>query len=147
MNYHRYKIKNKAYFNKIIHIKSKKQSNTTKNNSNNSQKTKDIQLPTQGAKLYLCCSMVKHLDIIIKGKVQGVSFRASAKAVADQLGVRGSAKNKPDGTVAIEAEAEEDIIDMFLEFCHEGSDYAHVEEVIVTEGEVKNYRNFEVLKR
>jgi acylphosphatase len=29
---------------------------------------------------------MKHLDITVKGKVQGVFYRASTKAVADQLG-------------------------------------------------------------
>ena len=45
---------------------------------------------------------MKHLNIIIKGKVQGVFFRASTKAVADQLGVRGIFKNEPNGDVFIE---------------------------------------------
>jgi acylphosphatase len=35
---------------------------------------------------------MKHLDITVKGKVQGVFYRASTKAVADQLGVRGTIK-------------------------------------------------------
>jgi len=91
--------------------------------------------------------MVKHLDIIVKGKVQGVFFRASTKAVANQLGVRGTVKNNPDGSVSIEAEADEALIGMFLDFCHEGPENAQVEEVLTTEGPVKNYRNFEVLKR
>jgi hydrogenase maturation factor HypF (carbamoyltransferase family) len=39
-------------------------------------------------------STKKHLDITVKGKVQGVFYRASTKAVADQLGVRGTARNR-----------------------------------------------------
>jgi acylphosphatase len=91
--------------------------------------------------------MIKHLDIIVEGKVQGVGFRMAAKAVADQLGVRGTVKNQKDGTVAIEAEADSTLLDMFLDFCREGSDTAHVTGVQCHEGELKNYRNFEVLKR
>ncbi|PTQ99468.1 acylphosphatase [Mucilaginibacter yixingensis] len=91
--------------------------------------------------------MVKHLDITVRGKVQGVFFRASTKAVADQLGVRGTVKNNPDGSVSIEAEADEATMGMFLDFCHEGPENAQVEEVLTTEGPLKNYRNFEVLKR
>jgi acylphosphatase len=37
--------------------------------------------------------MIKALKITIKGRVQGVFFRASTKAVADQLGVKGIIKN------------------------------------------------------
>ena len=91
--------------------------------------------------------MIKHLDITVQGKVQGVFYRASTKAVADQLGVRGLVRNLPDGNVFIEAEAETTLLDMFLEWCHEGPERARVTAVESQEGEMKNYRNFEVLKR
>jgi acylphosphatase len=90
---------------------------------------------------------MKHFDIIISGKVQGVFFRASSKAVADQLGVKGFARNNKDGTVYIEAEGDDFSLDLFLEFCHKGSDRAIVEKVTVTEGEMKNYRNFEIVRK
>ena len=91
--------------------------------------------------------MIKHLDIIVKGQVQGVGFRVAAKAVADQLGVKGIIRNQRDGSVALEAEGDSTMLDMFLDFCNEGSDIAHVSSVDVKDGEMKNYRNFEVLKR
>lgn len=90
---------------------------------------------------------MRHLDITIKGKVQGVFFRASTKAVADQLGVRGIIRNEPNGDVFIEAEADNATIDMFLDWCHEGPEEAHVTTVESNDGELKNYRNFEILKR
>lgn len=90
---------------------------------------------------------MKHLDIIVSGKVQKVSYRAMAKAVADQLGIKGTAKNSPDGTVIIEAEGDEFSLELFLEFCHKGSDRAEVEKVSTSEGELKNYRNFEIVKK
>lgn len=91
--------------------------------------------------------MKKHLNITVKGKVQGVFFRASTKAVADQLGIKGYVSNKPDGDVFIEAEADEAMMDMFLEWCHEGPQNARVDEVATQDGELKNYRNFEVIKK
>lgn len=90
---------------------------------------------------------MKHLDIVVSGKVQKVSYRAMAKAVADQLGIKGTAKNSLDGTVFIEAEGDEFSLELFLEFCHKGSDRSVVENVIYTEGELKNYRNFEIVKK
>ena len=90
---------------------------------------------------------MKHLDIHVSGKVQGVFYRATAKAVADQLGVKGTARNEADGTVAIEAEGDDFSLEMFLEFCHKGSDKAEVENVDVTESSLKHYRNFEVIKK
>ncbi len=90
---------------------------------------------------------MKHLDITVKGKVQGVFYRATTKAVADQLGVRGTIKNDPNGDVIIEAEADNPTLDMFLDWCNEGPENAEVTSVETNEGELKNYRNFEVLKR
>ncbi len=42
---------------------------------------------------------MKQWNIKVFGKVQGVHFRASTKAVADQLGVKGYVVNVPDGSV------------------------------------------------
>lgn len=89
----------------------------------------------------------KHLKIKVKGKVQGVSYRESTKAVANQLGICGFIKNETDGSVYLEAEGDTVFIESFLEWCHEGPDQARVEYVETTEGELKNYRNFEVVKK
>ena len=91
--------------------------------------------------------MTKHLDITVSGHVQGVFYRASTKAVADQLGVKGIVKNETDGSVFIEAEADEVSLDMFLDWCKEGPEHADVISVQTHEGELKNYRNFEVVRR
>ncbi|HEY0899964.1 MAG TPA: acylphosphatase [Sphingobacteriaceae bacterium] len=90
---------------------------------------------------------MKHLNITVHGKVHGVFYRASTKAVADQLGVKGLVKNMKDGTVYIEAEGDDFSIESFLEWCHEGPEKAKVEKVESVEGEIKNYRNFEVIKK
>jgi len=90
---------------------------------------------------------MKHLNITVSGKVQGVFFRMSTKAVADQLGVKGIARNQADGNVYIEAEGDDFSLESFLEWCNEGPLQAVVQNVEVIEAEVKNYRNFEVLKK
>lgn len=90
---------------------------------------------------------MKHLDICVTGKVQGVFYRATAKAVADQLGVKGSIRNEVDGTVIIEAEGDDFSLELFLEFCEKGSDKAIVDRVEVSDGPIKNYRNFEVIRK
>lgn len=92
-------------------------------------------------------SNIKHIDITVSGKVQGVYFRLSTKAVADQLGVKGIARNEPDGTVYLEAEGDDFALDAFLEWCREGPDRAVVENVVCRAGDVKNYRNFEVIRK
>jgi len=90
---------------------------------------------------------MKNLHIHISGKVQGVFFRASTKATADFLVIKGWVKNVPDGGVAIEAEGDEFALGEFLTFCKRGPDDAVVEKVTIDEGQLKNYRNFELLKK
>ncbi|MDY0906049.1 acylphosphatase [Pedobacter sp. CFBP9032] len=91
--------------------------------------------------------MTKHIDIKVTGKVQGVFFRASTKAVADQMGIRGFVKNEKDGSVYIEAEAEQFILDAFIDWCKEGPEKSVVENVEISDGGLKDFRNFEVVKK
>ncbi|MGN6640783.1 MAG: acylphosphatase [Mucilaginibacter sp.] len=90
---------------------------------------------------------MKHLNITVKGYVQGVFYRASTKAVADQLGIKGFVQNEADGNVFIEAEGDDVSLDMFLDWCKEGPEHAKVISVESHEGELKNYRNFDVLRK
>jgi acylphosphatase len=89
---------------------------------------------------------MQHLKIRVHGKVQGVHFRQSTKAVADQLGVRGWTKNEDDGAVYIEAEAEEWLLESFLEWCAEGPERAEVLLVEKEIGEIQGFQNFVVKK-
>lgn len=91
--------------------------------------------------------MKKHIVIRITGKVQGVSFRYTTKVVADQMGVRGIVKNEKDGSLYLEAEGDDTLLEVFLEWCHEGPDRAKIEHVEVTPGVLKNYENFEIIKK
>lgn len=90
---------------------------------------------------------MKHLNIRVLGVVQGVYYRVTAKAVADQLGVKGVVANMTDGSVYIEAEGDAFSLESFLEFCNEGPDRAEVEKVSVEEGDLRGYRNFEIVKK
>ncbi|SHG93318.1 acylphosphatase [Pedobacter caeni] len=90
---------------------------------------------------------MNHIKIRITGKVQGVSFRQTTKAIADQMSVRGIIRNEKDGSVYMEAEGDETSLEVFLEWCNEGPDRAKIEKVEVISGELKNYRNFEILKK
>lgn len=90
---------------------------------------------------------MKYWKIQVIGKVQGVFFRASTKAVADQLGVKGRVCNMPDGSVYIEAEGDDFAMDSFREWCYEGPEKALVEEVTIEESSPQGFRNFEVVKK
>ncbi|ADY53800.1 acylphosphatase [Pseudopedobacter saltans DSM 12145] len=90
---------------------------------------------------------MKAVQVIVSGKVQGVSFRASTKVVADQMGIKGIVRNLPDGTVFIEAEGDDFTMDFFTDWCKSGPDGAEVEDVEIKDIEIKNYSNFAVLKK
>ncbi len=90
---------------------------------------------------------IVHINIVLTGKVQGVGFRETTKYVADQSGIKGFVKNETDGTVYIEAEAEPWEIEAFIEWCNDGPDRAKVESCVVTEGELKNFKDFVILKK
>lgn len=46
--------------------------------------------------------------------MQGVYYRASAKQIADLLGVKGFVRNEPDNNVYLEAEADSEVLVHFL---------------------------------
>ncbi|MGX7030989.1 acylphosphatase [Vagococcus zengguangii] len=57
---------------------------------------------------------MKKLRINVSGRVQGVGFRYMTKMVADQLGVYGTVRNELDGSVTIEAIADNVTMEKFL---------------------------------
>lgn len=87
-----------------------------------------------------------HKNITISGKVQGVYFRASAKHIADRLQVKGIVRNDPDGKVFAEAEGEQEAVNSFINWCSTGPPSAGVTDISVTEGRLKGYQSFEVLR-
>jgi acylphosphatase len=87
---------------------------------------------------------MKHFDIKIFGKVQGVGFRHSAKMKALELEISGFARNEPDGTVYIEAEGEGKALGRFLEWCKDGSGFAEVDKVESFPGDIKSFSDFSI---
>ena len=52
--------------------------------------------------------MAKQVHCVVRGRVQGVFFRASAQREATRLGVTGWVRNLSDGSVEIVAEGEDE---------------------------------------
>jgi acylphosphatase len=91
--------------------------------------------------------MIKSLSILVSGRVQGVFFRASTKAKADELGIAGIVRNEPGGQVYIEAEGEEGPILLFEKWCNEGPRLAYVEGVEVRRDiGVRGYKEFTIVR-
>ena len=77
--------------------------------------------------------MKKRLYLIIKGRVQGVFYRASTRDTAIKLGLKGWVRNMPDGSVEALFEGEADKVENMLAWCHSGSPLSRVEAVEVRE--------------
>lgn len=70
--------------------------------------------------------MIKHYNIKVSGRVQGVGFRYYTKMKAQELKIKGFVQNKADRSVYIEAEGEEENLIEFFRWCEHGPDSAHV---------------------
>lgn len=87
---------------------------------------------------------MRHFNIKVYGKVQGIFFRITAREEAEKLNITGFARNEEDGSVYIEAEGEKENLDKFISWCRKGPPLAKVEKVEVAESPLKNFSEFEV---
>ena len=68
-------------------------------------------------------------SFLIRGRVQGVFYRASTRDKALSLGLTGYARNLPDGRVEVVACGEADAIAALARWLHEGPPMAQVDDV------------------
>lgn len=71
------------------------------------------------------------LHAIVRGRVQGVSFRFYTVGTARQHDLTGWVRNLPDGSVEVTAEGTRDQLDALLAFLREGPPDGHVTRVDV----------------
>ncbi len=69
----------------------------------------------------------------VSGRVQGVYYRGSAAARARELGIRGYARNLPDGRVEVLACGEDSAVRIFVEWLWIGSSASRVTAVEVAD--------------
>ena len=86
------------------------------------------------------------VHLVIKGKVQGVFFRASTKEKANELGIKGWVKNMPDGNVEVLAAGNKDQLENFIEWCRRGPTQAIVSDVVVSDAEESFLNEFRIIK-
>lgn len=89
---------------------------------------------------------MKTIRMIVKGKVQGVYYRASAKKTADQLNISGWIKNLPDRNVEIKASASEENLQKFIDYCRQGPPGAAVQEIVVEDIPEELFNDFRIIK-
>ena len=69
--------------------------------------------------------------ILVRGRVQGVWFRESARRRAEDLGVAGWVRNTPDGAVEAELEGESEDVEVVVSWFGHGPARARVDSVVV----------------
>jgi acylphosphatase len=88
--------------------------------------------------------MKKCVHIRVYGQVQHKGFRFTAMQVAYQRGIRGYIQNRKDGSLYIVAEAEEEQLTGFIEWCRKGPVWAKVEDVTIEDGEIEDFTSFDI---
>lgn len=76
---------------------------------------------------------------IVSGKVQGVFFRATTARMAEQLGVRGWARNLADGSVEVLALGNAESLETLTGWLRKGPPHARVNNVTEQEEDVARY--------
>lgn len=82
--------------------------------------------------------------VLIRGRVQGVFFRAETRERALALGVAGWIRNNPDGSVEAVLEGPEEHVRSLLSWCERGPAGARVEAVETRFEEPVGERGFSV---
>ena len=87
---------------------------------------------------------MKCAHLIVSGRVQGVFFRDNVRRKALELGLKGYAKNLPDGNVEVVAEGSENKLNGLIEFIKKGPGISRVKNIQIKHKEPENFKNFEI---
>lgn len=71
---------------------------------------------------------VYEMQVIVKGSVQGVGFRAMTRYYATSMGITGTVRNLPDGTVEIHAHGSKKRLQELMERLKEEIGPSRIEE-------------------
>lgn len=82
--------------------------------------------------------------VLVRGRVQGVWFRASVRERARELGVCGWVANRPDGAVEASFEGREEAVDRMVRFCRTGPPGARVDMVDIADARPEGVRGFDI---
>ena len=69
--------------------------------------------------------------LIIKGRVQGVGYRANVRRLANKFSLRGWTRNLRNGDVEVIVEGTEEEVQKLVVWCHRGPTSAYVSNVKV----------------
>jgi acylphosphatase len=93
--------------------------------------------------------MTIEVHAIVKGRVQGIGFRYVARGIATGLGLHGTVRNMPDGSVEIFAQGDRDTIDKLFQGLKKEFGDRYIDEIVVNERPVNvndSYDGFTVVR-
>ena len=73
------------------------------------------------------------LKLRLYGRVQGICFRKWSRVQAEELGLRGFAKNQSDGSLIIEVQGSGSSLEEFVFRCKEGPERAVITDMVKRE--------------
>jgi len=82
--------------------------------------------------------------LVVRGRVQGVGFRASVRARARSLGVVGWVRNRSDGAVELAVEGAPAEVAALESYCGVGPSQARVDRVEASDATLEGLAEFEV---
>ena len=91
-------------------------------------------------------SDARRVRVIVRGRVQGVAFRAYTAEEARSAGVAGWVCNRPDGSVEAAFEGPSRSVDVLVAFVRRGPRAARVDGVEVRDEPLAGERSFEILR-
>jgi acylphosphatase len=75
------------------------------------------------------------VHVVIRGRVQGVGFRAWTQHQAQLRGLEGWVRNRRDGAVEAVFSGRDDAVGAMLDACRQGPRSGHVEDLTVSAGD------------
>ena len=88
---------------------------------------------------------MEKVRLAIRGRVQGVFFRANTQREALRLGLTGWVRNTPDGGVEAEAEGAREALEAFVAWCRRGPEHAVVDRLDAAWGRAEGlHRGFQI---
>lgn len=89
---------------------------------------------------------MKTIKIFISGSVQGVFFRKFIEDKANELGLKGFARNLEDSRVEVVVEGKDENVNEMAEVCKKGPSHSDIKNVTTEEIKHQGFSGFRILR-